>query len=525
MSVRLPGDPEAWAPALGGCVDQLKQAVDKLGAAGVRAAVLYRSPTQATSLRSIQASPDEAREAASLACFESLPYAAEIAVCRTAIVCSDPCGKHGQQHVGVAADRNDVIAAIARLVDDAGLRFDLAVPIDMLIMAAQVREVLRPQQTGARLYIGEHSSFFLVCDESRLVFARQIRIGLDAIGSSLTLPIQRRGESEAVQLDSTTARRILHERGLPGRDELVHEQLGLTGGQVIPLMQPVLQRLVIELRQSLRFGLSDSQRDELKILLTGPGSSLPGFGKLIGDELGVPVGVDDTRGAHDWAEPAGRGSQLGDAWTDRNLTAQLGLLSNDLSRERNTKRLCRWMWGGAAAAIVLIGVDVARYQLKLQDARRHVDALETQTMGQEQLRQSTGRLTAVSKAMKALRNDIKREVGAKSHYGGILKEISRLTPPEISLSSVSLLHRERATIGRINGIASAAGQAEAPDLQAYIDTLSHSPFIEEIALENVQIGTVDGGPGQIFEASFTCLLVPDTAGAGSDALAVAEEQP
>ena len=82
--------------------------------------------------------------------------------------------------------------------------FDGLAQLDRDALAAQAREVLRPQQTGARLYIGEHSSFFLVCEDSRLVFARQIRIGLelqaDDSGQGRFALIFTRPEEEAGKL-------------------------------------------------------------------------------------------------------------------------------------------------------------------------------------------------------------------------------------------------------------------------------------------------------------------------------------
>ena len=58
---------------------------------------------------------------------------------------------------------------------------------------------------------------------------------------------------------------------------LIGEGYGLAGTQVVPLLQPVLQRFIVELRQSLRFGLNDNDRANLSLFITGPGSAVKGL--------------------------------------------------------------------------------------------------------------------------------------------------------------------------------------------------------------------------------------------------------
>ncbi len=490
-----------WLRSLRRATAALESEVSKLGAAGVEATVVYQSPTQSSGLITLEVKPLEAADAARLQCLDSLPYPAESAVCEAVLAERTPKACH----VLVAAERDDVAQAIAELVEEAGLTFKSATPVSAAILAGELDTVLRAGKgLTARLYVGEQNSYFFVAEGGSLVFDRQIRIGLDAIASSLTRPIAL-DDGERITLDESAARQIVHQHGRPDWKQVVHEQLGLTGAQIAPLMQPILQRLIIELRQSLRFGMSEAQREKLAITLLGPGSGMPGLAALIASELRVEVAPDPAYGAYDWQEPGCPGSELVDAFKQRRVLSRLNLLSRQLTCRRDTSRFRRWMWTGAAVALAVIGVDAARYHMRLTEARKVSRSLEAQAASQEAQRNTIVRLTSISGAMAELERTIAAEMDDRPSYAAVMQEFSLLTPPIVRLTSLGLGGPSDPARGVINGfVFLQQGDSRGTQLEQYVKQLSASPLIANVTLGDVNMGELGGFTGERFSVSFSC---------------------
>jgi hypothetical protein len=490
--IPMSGEPDAeWSREIHSAAPEIRTVVQQWGASGARALVLYQSPTQAVDLASLAVKPADAIEAARLESLDAFPHPGAVTICEADQLGSDSTGDPVRQHVLVAVDRDDTCAAIVQCVEDAGLRFESATPRDAALLGFLVSGMLRSGDgLDGQLYLGEHSCFFVVVENGSLVFSRRIRIGLDDVATSLTRPIQSAGR-EPVQLDIATARRLIHTHGLPGRDDVVDEDLGLHGAQVIPLMQPVLQRLIIELRQSLRFGLSEAQRSRLTISMRGPGASTPRFDEVIAEELGAKVETDVAYKRYAWSEPGCDGSELCDAISDRSRLHHLNLQPALVAAQRTGSRLRRWLWTGAAAAMVVIAIDGFRSNLHLKDTKKQAEALSTQASGREALRATGARLTTVLNAMSELETTINREIGARQSYRAMLHEFSRLTPRSVRLTSIWFDRNDDATIGAVSGYAfnddQGGGRAQ---LEPFIERLGESPLFSRVDLGNV------AAPGQ-----------------------------
>ena len=102
-------------------------------------------------------------------------------------------------------------------------------------------------------------------------------------------------------------------------------------------LQPIdLQRYIIELRQSLRFGLSDEERADINLTITGPGASLPGLAELLARELDVLVEKDKSRVAFDATAPGHDGGEVADVLHHRSFLNQLALVPRQMRVARTS---------------------------------------------------------------------------------------------------------------------------------------------------------------------------------------------
>ena len=319
----LSNDPTAWAKAVRSTGTELKEIVTELNAEGASVRILYRSPAQSVDLASFALrTSQQACAAAILPLAESLPYSVNSAILKAVSVGRDARGADRRWHIVVGAERSDVVRAIIEMVESAGLEFDSVTPIDSAIIAGIVRRALAyagPQHGW--LHFGKHSSFFVLGGGGRVRFVRSIGLGTETIVQTLTRPI-RIGD-EPVTLDREAAQQIFYGHGIPDTDDVLDESLQLTRRHIMPQIQPVLQRYVVELRQSLRFGLSEEERRAIEITVSGPGSTITGLAELIAWELKLKLSTDERYTGYDFRTPAGTGSELHDALDDKKFLDHL----------------------------------------------------------------------------------------------------------------------------------------------------------------------------------------------------------
>ena len=526
LTIDAEQDDVGWAKTLRRSAVSLREIIVDEDLVGAPTTVLYRSPTQSVDAPGFAVrSEAEAAEAALMKCMDALPYSALSAISEAVVIGRDAGGEAAETHVVVAAEREDVAKAIVDLVEEAGLSFRSATPLDAATIAFLVRGEL--QRKGARrgaLYVGEYMSFFVVVSEGRLLFSRRIDLGLESLAGSLTGPVSVAGQAGSIELDIDEARRVLYRHGIPTREASVLASRGLTGRHVIPLLQPVLQRYIVELRQSLRFGLSEEDREGLTIHLTGPGAAIGRLAEVLGEELRIETSVDGSYfGAGPWWEVGPRAGEVADALKDHRFLGRLNLMPKMLQREQTTSRTRRWMIAGAATALVLIAVDGLRYRTYVNAARLESDVYAAQMRDFEALRTTGEQLAAVLGAQHTVETAIVAEVGSLVNYRACLQELARVTPPAVRFTTIEFDRNRDPKIGKVTGYAfEDAGDAERTVLEPFIEALQESPLFDAVELGNIEIGAPGNRAGQRFQATFRIVSVPRD-GVFGDATALAAE--
>ena len=511
LPLDLPADATAWAKAVRVIGSTLKDAVRELDVDGAGARILYRSPSQSVDLASFNVrTSSQARAAAILPAAASLPYSATAAIVDAVVVGRDAQGSERRWHVVAAAERIDILRAIIEMTESAGLTFNTAVPLDAAILATVVRRALNwagPQHGW--LHFGTYSSFFILGGEGRVRFERSIGLGTETIVQALARPI-RVPDEEPITLDRKTARAIFYEHGIPETDEVLSDSTKLTRRHIMPQIQPVLQRYVVEIRQSLRFGLSDDEKKPIEIAVSGPGSAIHGLTELIAGELKLTFTADPGNAGFDFTSPAAAGSEFLEALDDCRFLDQLNLQPRDAAARRQAGRLRRWLWTGASVAMVVIAFDSVQIGFRLAAARERAVTIEAAAVEAAAVQATHDKIVAAIGAMRTLEKTIATELGTRIDLGAILHELSRLTPGSIKLNSLRLTReKERFTallFGRAIQIDQKTGQTE---VERFIAALKASPLFQDASLRNVERRFFVEGSGERFEASFEAVAAPD----------------
>ena len=507
--LELPQYIEKWPGILGSIQPQLTTMVNELKAAGAQATVLYAGPSAATGVFSCAESAGAAgaANAARLALAETAGFALESNPHDLERLTTDmPASGEtpAQVHTLGIADTEPTAQALAEWLTHAGLVPFALVPIDVPGTVAAVDAALRLSKTDSValvLFAGEHGSSLAAASAGRLRFIRQIAIGTESLVSVLAREHRTGTDGGTATLDAKTAAELVFTTGIPDRAQIFDAARGIKGDAILPIVQPILQRCVVDIKQSMRFGLEEKEREGATLHGIGPGARVPRLMALIAEQTGLTVGTPDQA-----AQTATNGNIS--SWLS-GRTVLVNLLPRGLRSQMTGRRMRRAMWVGVAAALALIGADAAMTRIDLAEANQSVaqltqrlDAAKPATIVQDKL---AGTQAGVATARQ--RTDAK--LGAVGDWDAAMAMIAAQTPPAIRLTQMGFSYEGAKPVCHLIGHAPLTGSADSnAALRSYLDVLTASPIVRDCRLGATQRGESDHGPVQNFEMSLVLVELP-----------------
>jgi Tfp pilus assembly PilM family ATPase len=505
VPVALDRDPVGFCRSLRAVGRDLRAAIEALEATGLDTRVLYESPTVGLDLKSCSVrTADQARGVAELSLVEAFSYAIETASVGSWAVGRDAAGTKRAWHVIAAAERDDVANAVADLVEAAGLRLCSLTPIDSLLLCDLIETALTDEQsTRGWLHIGQHGSYFAVASHGVLEFIRRSSLGVHTLVDGLTRHLTIDGETKT--LDHTEVAMILAEFGIPEADQVVLPSDGISGRHIRPLLQPMLERFIVELRQSLRFGLSESARSELRIEISGPGADLKGLRELLSGELGIDFEI-----ASHSAETTGASDDIDLATVSRRapLLDSVNLIPRKLAATQRVARLRSLLWLGAAAAMVMIGVDFAGLRTELDERRKELAVQASRHHEMEAMKAIQLEMATATAAWAQARSAVAANIGSRAHLGPLIKEVTAATDDALRITAMHLSRGDGDSI-HLDLTGYVDSTSHPGRLEAFVSSMRAGPLCRDATLRNVQqaiYGTIEG---ERFEARLELVPLPN----------------
>lgn len=287
----------------------------------------------------------------------------------------------------------------------------------------------------------------------------------------------------------------------------------------MPLMQPVLQRLFIELKQTMRFGLDESSAESMQVRLCGAGAAVDHLDTVISKALDVSVEPDVDYRNFNPGEVAGPGSDFGLVRAETALRPEINLLPRQWIHRQVVRRFKSALWIGLAAAVALMVGDMLRLDRELQQVEAEYARVESRFTEREDLSQKRTWILTGRSAMTSLENRIAAHVGFAVDWSAILRELARVTPRSTRILSVAGRAteipepaqngeiNEPACRIRIEGIASAQVGHEV--LKNFVDGLRGSPLFAGVNLEDVRKDELDGRAVEKFVITVEVYPMPE----------------
>jgi hypothetical protein len=527
--VRIPDWNENWPASVEGIASPLASLVQAASAQGLEATVLYHAPSsavvvapvpEATGLKqAISAAGLSLAEAANRA-LDVNPHDIERLWIDAAPPKTDPEAAPAQAHVLGIAESEASAAALAGVIRKSGLKLAGLVPAECVGSISAVEAILdrskKSAETFVGLFCGEHVSVLTAATAGRLRFVRRIGMGSEMLVDALAAEFRPQGpESAAIQFDHAKASTLLFRSGIPVRGQVYDEEKGINGDAVLPLVQPVLQRSVVEIKQSLRFSLDEKERAGAKLIVLGIGSRIGRLFQLVCEQSSLVL-TDPPAAPQDVSS-----TTCGPIYHWINgRQVHLNMLPSQARREQVARLMTRGMYVGFAASLAMLitggwGVlsELAKQPARIQKAE---SLLESTRPISDLNNKMLGAQAGVANA----KQRIKARMSATVPWDAVMLAIADCTPPSIKIHEAQMYSDKGKPCCKITGHTPVpeAGDANST-LRKYVDALCEVPLVKGARLGATQRTESDHGPSMTFDLTLTLIELPAVVGRPNSDLA------
>ena len=510
----LPLDPSAWETAWDRNLEPLDQTLTlmlaELGVENAIARVFYRSPSSIAEMFTAPGHGRTALDAARLALNEACPF--DVSTNPSAI-----CHVHGwkspagrQSLMLMAADVDEVTSAITEWIDRTGSTLTACVPLEGALKTATVHEARRLSETGTvvSLRLGEHASSLISVTDGAIDFIRSVQLNIDLLVEALTRPIEPRGGNGTVELNADDACKLLFQCGVPDANATVDHDRAIMGYDILPALQPALQRCAVEGKQSVRFALDDGQRANATFRLIGPGRTIPNLETVLAGQIGLPVNPHPFESGYDAFSIGGVESDIMTAISQS--PRDVNLMPVEITHERRRRTIRNAVAAGAVlAAMTGIG-DGALTWSRLDRAHEQLAVVDESIETFEQLQSEISLVESWVEAINSVEAQVDRAIGEQPDWAATLREIATITPDHVRLLNMqATLDGEGVNTLELSGYITHHEDSNGDfAVTTYVRALASSPLITDVSLGATQVTFIEAGQAMHFQASLTVIGTP-----------------
>ncbi|MFM9957166.1 MAG: hypothetical protein ACKVZJ_03755 [Phycisphaerales bacterium] len=479
---------QAWKEGLRPFDAALSEALSPLPIGGVEAVCFYHSPSVVVDVFSSPVAGRSGADAAMLALADAAGFSINDQPHDHCLIRSDPSSVHGgveaqarQHHRLIAADSDEAAESVTGWLARAGVRATALVPMAAPHLRRLVDRVTHSEHEGATvmLRIGEHRAHLAASVGGRLRLVRHVSLDLGTLTQALTMPMTVRGPAgtSEVKLSREEARAVFFRVGVPTRDTVIDEARGLTGAAALPVVQPALQRGIVEMRQALRFGLEEPERAGARFVLVGPGASVPGLGEMLAAQLALTPALPTDFSEHQ--------TDLHEAGTQL-ISVGINLLPRKAAFEQGLRRVKVALLAGAACALAYGFIDGALTWNQTRALLEKAEALREPSRLAREVVDSQAVLEARRASMSALRAAVRKSMGDSPPWSAWISELAQITPAGVTLRDISITTSDQGQARcELRGVMKGEPGAR-PDLGAFVTALEASPLVAGVILGGTQ---------------------------------------
>jgi hypothetical protein len=424
------------------------------------------------------------------------------------------------------ADTNVELDVLAAWVVRCGLVLKGAIPTRAAMLHQAVSRAPADPNAGVviRLFLSEHAMTISGWIGKHLAIARCADAGyallIDAVHRS------GRGQNLPEAFNREYATRLLFSAGMPVRGQMMDMSLQLKCESVLPLIQPALQRLVIEVRQTLRFGLAEGAANDASIMLCGPGSGIPGLAEMLSEQL--ELSIDRERASDEHTVGGVAEDQIGDLSMLLALRAESTWMVPPLMRSRAIgNRMGMAMQAGAGVGVATLALFAGSVFLGNRSVHAQMKSLESAANRLEDVQKKRTENTVKSFELNNAARVVNASVGKRVDWAAALLilsqvqsdglEITEMTgsftsgkapgargsqtnsiEPVILISGRAIARVQRADPSKVT-----SEKPVDPIMQAVEQIKSHNEIIESVQVQRIRVTGEENGTIREFGLAIT----------------------
>lgn len=426
-------------------VECLRAEVERRGWRGMPAACLLSG--SATSTQSFLFPPmpaEDLEQAIALKLRETLHFDLEDAYVDHIRLREQDSGDGSPALTLVAAARTDAVLHGVSALRQAGLRpVAVGAAAESLANLSQCTSLWNSEQASIHVDLGSNASILNLFEGNQLRFSREIDVGAEAFTRALMRPILT--AAGPVQLSYEEAEELRAEHGYPLERDTGAYPHGIQPADVLPLIEPVAQRIAGEIRRSIDYlrGLLDRPAVD-SVVLSGSGGTMRNLDRFLANQLDTPVSCGDpvARASFHW-RLAVCGEQppdlsdfaaiLGYSLGNRrpiNLLPREQRLELAVERFTRVRKAASVPVAALAFALLLAGVPIDH---SFEDADRSVHLIS------ERLQARLDEKQVRAAEREQLESELARLQSARGlvpSWVGVFKELSTILPAEAHVTSL-----------------------------------------------------------------------------------------
>jgi type IV pilus assembly protein PilM len=472
---------------------RIGELVERRGWRGLPAACLLSGAATSTQSFLFPPMPDtELRRAVALKLEETLHFDLEQALFDFRRVGERAVGGKPRVLTLVSVARKDAVERASTILRRAGLEpAAIGAASEALANLTYYASPCDAKDASIHVDIGSESTILNLFEGRLLRFSREI----DTAGESFTRALMRPilSAAGALHLTRDQAEEVKRAAGYPREDELASLPFGLSPADILPLLEPVAQRLISEIQLSARYLAGILERPGIDcVVLTGAAARMRNLESVLEEGLDVPVmRIDPVARAiahwrlavcdEDVPPPAGFAAILGSSLGGRRPINLMPCQRRKRVRVlgAQAKRVRRALAPPALALGACLALGAIPIHQKhgasaalLQGASRRLDGLLLEE----------DRLAERAAAVGALVRHVAAARGGVPHWDGLMKELCAALPEGAHVSRLAGTRKDgRTTLALVARLPRGAQALEAR-LAEVLVALSASPFFASVQL-------------------------------------------
>ncbi|MCL4219886.1 MAG: hypothetical protein KJZ65_00815 [Phycisphaerales bacterium] len=489
-----------WESNLSPLDEALSRIVTRLGLSpGSEACVVFEAGGALAEFQSIGTGGFEATSAARLAAAERLGVSADspcLAVRRLGRSTGEG-GRATTQFIVAGATESE-LQKVSRWIERAHLQCRGAVPTSAMLLDAMATRLLAWRGDSDLNVFHMDRCRSVVGSGSRrgITMLRTFEVGMTHLAEAVMRSASGAEVARAGGIAFDRAQAVMIEKGLPQPGEVFDEETGLAARAVLPYLQPVLQRIFVELKQSFRKALREGADGQTRIEMSGPGAAIGGLDSSIARALEAEVqrvngALGEQCALETWADWAG----------DRLLLHTPAEVA-----ERRGRSLRRAAIAGALLAGCVVGAEAMVQSRQIASLEQQIAANAGRVQEVEQFGATCGKALSMEKSLATARGLVDSFAGEQPEWSALLREVALSAEGRAVLTEVRGASDEGQASLTIAGLADA--EAEPSPLSELIGQLQGSALVKDVQVVSRRLVELDGGSAHQFRLQIMARRAP-----------------